>query len=283
MKYFQEERLPKMSLKEYFEKVEKKYEEMSEGKKQEFRLTYARARHIYNALGDIEIREDMIQTFGEMYDPSKCRYGSTCVQPATTQTIYGISEMFPELTKEALVLISRLYIKDMFEDYSLIEKLAIAIRREGAKDETFEKFMDEVTKIADKEDAKYNEVASKIPVYFDEYPYDFIKHFQKVVKDHHVSWDKFCKSIPSAELVCKDYIFLKQYISQFREFSSIPSPMSKRMFEDYLAGDTTLSQYDEQPMYTVSRIEVGFSQSTPVPFTRTEMLESIEKKQSLTR
>lgn len=297
-KYFKEKQEKKISLLEYWTQIDKEYQEIVnkikefsnksydsektykrvidlESKKSELSLQHARIKHIYTSLGNVLISKEMINTLCDTFDSSECRYGTICLKSETVKTMYDISEMFPELSKEALLSISREYIKDLFDEYSLIEKLAVMIRKEGISDLTFEKFMDKVSKFADIEDKKYNDVAWYIRIYCGQYTYDFVKHFEKFVKEHHISWQKFYESLPSPELILKDQIALKELSLKAKDCWGICDPVTFQMLESYLDGDTELSSYEEQPYYYIS----NYIGKTPTVFTKTEFLEDIKEKQ----
>ena len=295
-KYFKEEKTLKIDLKKYWIKIGKEYLKVEEElkkyltaehvtekekilieelklKKEDLSLAYARVKHIYHSLGEVQIREDMIDTFFETFDSSKSRYGTICLKQKTIKAIYEISEMFPELSKEALLLIDRLYIKDLFDKYSLIEVLSIMIRRDGMKDSTFEKFIDKVKELADKEDKKYSDVASCIRIYCGEYPYDFVRHFEKFVKEHHISWERFYECLPSPELILKDQLELKALTKKTKDCWMICEPITYQMLEDYLDGDIGLSRYEEQLSYYITT----YDEKAPTTFTKTEFIESMKK------
>jgi len=297
-KYFKEEQSKKISLQEYWFKTEKEYKEIEEklkkyqastylptevyqlitelkSKKSALSLKHARIKHIYSSLGDVQISEDMIDTICETFNISKCRYGTICLKPDSIKAIYEISEMFPELSKESILSISKQYIKDLFDKYSLIETLAVMIRKEGTEDSTFEKFMDTILKLADKEDKKYDDVAWYIRIYCGEYTYDFVKHFEKFVKEHHISWEHFSECLPSPELMLKDQLQLKEMAIKSKDCWDTCDPITFQMLEDYLDGDKELSQYKEQPLYYISTSD----KKTPTTFTKTQFIESIQEKQ----
>lgn len=295
-KYFKEKQSKKISLKDYWIQVEKEYKEFEEmlkkyhttgyitldgleleSKQKALSLRYARIKHIYSSLGDVLISEEMIDTLCETFDSSKCRYGTICLKSETIKTMYEISEMFPELSKEALLLISREYIKDLFDEHSLIEILAIMLRKDGSEDSTFEKFMDKVLKLADSKDKKYSDVAWYIRIHCGEYTYDFVRHFEKFVKEHHISWERFYECLPSPELILKDQLELKKVAKRAKDCWGICDPITFQMLEDYLDGDIELSKYEEQPSYYIST-SVGRIKTT---FTKTQFIESIEEKQNV--
>lgn len=263
-KYFKEEQSKKISLLEYLLKFEKQ---------DELHIDYKKIKHIYSSLGDVQIREDMIDTFLETFDSSKCRYGTICFKPETIQGMYQISEMFPELSKEALLAIKKEYIKDLFDKYSLVETLAIMLRKDGMEDSTFEKFMSKVLELADKEESKYRYDASWIRIFCGQYTYDFVTHFEKFIKQHHISWQRFCECMPSPEIIFKDQLELKILSSESKDCWGTCMPITFQMLEDYLDGDIELSSYEKQPSYYISTS----GRKVPTSFTKQEFLESIKK------
>ena len=297
-KYFKDEQTKKISLSEYYLKTEVEYQEILDEleklqtkdsktkeelslihkldkKKKDLALPYRRIKHIYSSLGDVEISGEMIDTLGETFESSKCRYGTICQKPETVQAIYEISELFPELSQEAILSISREYIKDLFDKYSLVESLSMMLRIDGKEDTTFEKFIGKVQKYAEQEDKIYDDVASRIRMFCGQYTYDFVRHFEKFVKKHHISWSKFCEGLPSPEIILKDQIELKEVISRSKDCWAICEPITFQMLESYLDGDTELSKYEEQPAYYIST----YGGKIPTSYTKTEFLESIQKRQ----
>ena len=299
-KYFKDEPSSKLSLSEYWMQIVKEYQEIAEkirvcsckvcptqeelaliyelkSKQRGLSLTHARMKLIYSSLGDIQISKDMLDTICETFDSSKCRYGTICLKPETIKGIYEISEIFPELSREAILLISREYIKDLFDMYSLVETLAIMLRKEGKEDTAFEKFMDVVLKFADEEEKKYNEVAGYIRIYCGQYTYDFVRHFERFVKEHHISWTRFLECLPSPELILKDQLELNDLARKTKDCWGICEPITFKMLEDYLDGDTKLKDYEEQPSYYISTY-VG---KVPTSFTKTQFIESIQENQKV--
>ena len=301
-KYFIEKEVSKISLSECYIKIEEQYQKIEEKlkehstggyatqkemriiddlqtQKRELSLSYARVKHIYKALGDVLIREDLIDILSETFDYEKCRYGTICLKLETVKTMYEISEMFPELSKEAIVSISRIYIKDLFEKYSLIDTLAVMLRKDKAIDSTFESYMDKVTKLADQEDRQYKDVAWYIRIHCGEYTYDFVRHYEQFVQEHHISWERFCECLPSAEIILKDQLELKSISERSKDCWSACRPITFQMLDDYLDGDIELSQYDEQPMYLTS----PQGEKILTTFTKTDFLESIKGTQKKLR
>lgn len=275
-KYFKEEKKEKFSLKYYWEQIELAYQKLeSEGKKTKLSHKHVQIKHIYSSLGDVMISEKQLETICETFNSSRCRYGTICLKGETIRDIYKITELFPELSKEAILWISKEYIKDLFDKYSLIENLAIMLREYGMKDSTFEKFMNEVDILAYKEEKIYSEVASYIRMYCGQYSYDFVRHFERFVKEHHISWQRFRECLPSPELILKDQVELLALARRAKDCFGICDPITFQMLEDYLDGDTELKDYCEQPYYFIST-QTG---KVDTSFTKTQFIESIEQEQ----
>ena len=299
-KYFKEGQPKKLILSDYLSQVEREYKEIDEKlqkhrtggfvpgdiysliykletAEREMGLKYARIKYIYKSLGEVQISEEMLETICKTFDVSKCRYGTICLHSETIKSLYNISEMFPELSQEALITISREYIKDLFEKHRLIETLSMMLRKDGLEDTTFEKFMETVKKLADQEDKKYEAEAWHLRTYYGHYSYDFIDHFQKFMKQHHITCQQLCESLPDPGLFLEDLLQLKDISSQARDCWGCCDPISFQLLEAYLDGDTELSEFDEQPTYCISIMRKSF----PTTFTKTEFLERIKKQQSI--
>lgn len=297
-KYFKEEEQEKISLSEYVQKIETEYKRVEEelekisserdipegrydlryklaAKKRELTKRIEKVKYLYQTLEDVQIPEERIETLEKTLDSSECRYGTTCLKKETIKDMYEICMMFPELTEEAILEISKIYIKDLFEGYSLIETLSMLIRKEGKEDVVFEKFIETATELADKEDKKYKEEANKLAFFYGEYSYNFITHFQKYMQEHHISLKEVGDSIPSVELISKDELQLKEIITNSKDCWMICAPLSFQMFEDYLDGDHKLSFFEEQPSYYLSAI----SRKIPTTFTKEQFLESIKQRE----
>lgn len=289
--YFKEKLDTKISLTEYLSKVELEYKTLEkelekyknkisydlQTKKEKITLKYAQIKHIYEVLGDIEISKEMIETICKSFYPSKCRYGTICLKKDSIKTLYEISELFPELSEEAILSISKEYIKDLFDNYSLIEKLSIMIRKHGQQDSTFESFIQIVRELADIEEIKYEDEAKDIGFYYGQYSYKFITYFQKFIKQHHITCRKFGESLPDVELFFKDEIHLKEIVSHTRECLDYCIPISYQMYEDYLDGETELLKFPEQPAYYISISGTKI----PTTFTKEEFLNKISQKQKI--
>ena len=283
-KYFLEEKVEKISLGEYFKEIEEQLDELKkkhscegdwklESSIRDLSKKYVRVKHIYGSLGDVLITEDLIDVLCGSFDWHNKKYGTTVFKDETIKGMYGISEMFPELSKSALTCISDEYIRDLFDKYYLVESLAVLLRRDGINDATFEKYMCLVQEKAKVEDSKYKNVQWNIRIHYGHYPYQFVRHFEEFVFQHHIEWEQFCESVPSPEIFYKDCIDLKKFSCSTKDCWGSCSPISFQMLEDYLEGDTELSKFDEQPYYYVS----SSSDKKFSTFTKSEFIGSIKE------
>lgn len=283
MKYFKETNDEKtIKLSDYLKEVEKELEELKKitdsylliSKRQETELKYRRIKHILESIEDVEILPSTIDAICDTFDRSKCRYGSICEKKETVKAIYEISILFPELTKEALLEISREYIRDLFEEYSLIEILSMMLRKEGISDETFKKFMDLVKDYGDKEEKIYDDIAWHIRIGLGYYSYDFIKHFEKFIKQHHISLEHFYDSLPEVDFILRDQLELKEVSKKAKDCWGMCDPITFQMLEDYLDGDTKLTRFEEQPYYYISTTKTKI----PTSYTKQDFITSIQSK-----
>lgn len=271
-KYFKETQEQKIKLSDYFKEVELKYSEDERGKS----LEYVRIKHIYDSLGDVAISKEMIDTICKTFSSGKCRYGTVCLKKESVQALYEISKMFPELSEEALIMISREYIDDLFKEYSLLEVLSMMLRKDGVVDSTFESFMEYIKEKALILETKYKQDAEKFKYYFRHYSYDFVMYFEKFMREHHITFEKIAESTPDYELFLKDQLQLREMSKKYRECWAIGTPVSYEMLEQYLDGDTELSKYPEEISYYLSISK----ETIPASFTKTQFLEDIEKQKS---
>ncbi len=275
MSKYLKEKEEKVKLTDYLVDVEKEYEDHKNSYSDKWKLHLVRIKHILSALGEVEISKEIVEAICKSFDSSKCRYGTICLKKDTIRALYEISELFPELSGEAILCISKEYIKDLFEKYSFVEALCMMFRREGISDSTFEKFMDLVKSKGDEEDKKYDTEASHLRMFYGEYPYAFIQHFQKFIKQHHITLSKFGDSIPDPEFILKDQVQLKEISMRAKDCWDCCAPVSYSMIEDYLDGDLELTNFEEQPTYYISNIAGGI----PTTFTKTDFLNCVKEKE----
>lgn len=297
-KYFKEKEETKIKLEEHYELIKDEYEKLTlelerliesdskqevdyslvydlERKQKELRLPYLQSRHIYKALGDVELSSEMLKTLSETLDSTTCRYGTVCLLEKNIVALYDIMTFFPMLSSEAILCIGREYIDDLFEKYDLLKKLREILKEEGFKDSAFEHFMEYVKEKAIELEKHYEWEAAKIEVPFGHYSYKFVKHYQDFIKKHHISYRKFIESMPERELFVEDELQLHKISLSYRDCWGICEPISYEMFDSYLDGDQELANFEEQPFYSITHMR----EKIPTTFTKTSFLESIKSRQ----
>lgn len=273
-KYIKEEFGPKYKMADFFEKATLEFQEHFD---EYSKLKWHRAKGIHKALGDVEMTEETFEGICSTFSISECRYGLTCLSSDTIRALFEITEIFPMLTKEAIKEIGTFYIKDLFEEYSLIPTLSVMFHKEGTTDATFEKFMKYTESCADEIDKKYSEGEYKVKTFLREYSYDFVEHFSKFIVKHHIKFSDFKDSLPSPELFLRDLQTLQEVRRTSRECWSSCDPISYTMLEDYWILDPELKGHVEEPEYSYSLI----GRKVSAPFTKTEFLEQIKGKQKV--
>lgn len=141
MKYFTKEVKEKFLLSDYLKMNDEMFKK--EIFKESERL--ARTKYLIEMLGDVCLDMDAYKLFIRQFQSFGGPY-SVLVDKDTIIGIYGIYEMYPFLTEEALRNIWFLYIRDLFEEYELSSILEIFIKTYGMKDETFEKYLSYIKK-----------------------------------------------------------------------------------------------------------------------------------------
>jgi len=280
MKYFSEVKKEKLSLKSYFEEIEGEYKSISKKDKSsitfEERMTkdlYYKLKLIYTTLGDVEISKDMIEVFLSMFACTS-RYGSIKFKPDTIKTVYDISEKFPELTSLALKEIYEEYIKDLFDEFSLVEVLEYYILKYGKEDKTFEMYMELVLKYADEVEKKYKYEAENLFYGHGEYTFDFVVHFKKFIVQHHITLKRFCDCVPSAEIFFEDQKLLLSLSRKSKDCYVTSLPVTFEMLEDYLDGDEELSYFKEESTYHISTT----GERILAPISKSKFLKAIKEK-----
>lgn len=234
--------------------------------------------YIMSILGDEEMPKDVMDAICDSFNSSLCRYGSECMMPYTVRELYQISKIFPELSKEALVAISREYIKDLFDEHDLIKVLAMLLRTDGINDETFEKFMTYVQEKAKKAESKYKDEAWSFEMaYGSECSYNFVTHFKTFMIQHHIPFSKISTSLPEYELIRADERHLSQIMRKAKDCWGVCDPISYQLLEDYLTDEDAFAKTGETFSYTLS----AYAKSEPATFTKSDFIESIQRKNGL--
>ena len=158
-------------------------------------------RAMIDSIDDFELPEDIIKKFvsflyyGGKYDVSR--------EIETVKGLYDFYKKFPKISDEVFYKIAKRYIKDLFEDYSLDEIFEKMIKTYGETDETIEIFIMYIDKKAEELDKKYEEKATKLDQYEEEYG-GYITYLKQLVTKEHISVDKIIKSMPEPELIKRD-------------------------------------------------------------------------------
>ena len=301
MKYFKEkeELESKISLKKHFEEIDMKFNKISnelkkyqiggcveseildliqdlKSKESKISLEYRRVKHIYEALGDVYINISLLEVFYKLFDKDNYRYGSTRFKKGTVVDLHKISLLFQELSDEALFKISTEYIKDLFEEYNLLDILNKMIREYGAKDSTFEDFIDIVRKKADILEERFKTEAWHFRIFYGYYSYDFIRHFEKIIKENHITLSKLKEVLPDPKLILEDELILKKVNSMAKECWISTIPISYQYIESILDGDENLEEYPFEPCYYISYVNEKF----PTAFTKQDFLDSIKLRKN---
>lgn len=262
-KYFKEEKEESILISTYIERLKEK--------------DYTSGRDIYEAeylieiLGDIDLPSYVISVLCDCFHSFGGRY-SVRSDDETIKGIYEIWQEYEFLSSSALDSIAFIYIKDLFDKYSLKEKLGEYISLYGMSDDTFEKYYSHIKECADELQEDYIIDAKKLEddeFIKDSYSDRFIKYLIFDIKFKHYSIDKILECLPSPELVKKDEKQLDEIVRRSHDYFGACYPTSYSMTSD-LVKYGKLDFYDEQPSYYVSISK----KSIPTTFTKTDFLES---------
>ena len=270
-KYFDDEE--KVLLSSYLKKIEPENDIFAEKKK-------SSTKFLINCLGDVELSESVIKTLTSYINTYGGKY-NVRTKPKTLKGIYEVYSKIPRLTGEAIEEISRSYISDLYEEYSLVSIFEDLIKTNGENDETFIKYMDSVEKASEELQERYDKDASVLDKFKEEYfKYVGAKHYvnitsylKEAVKREHISIDAILSSLPSPELVEKDAEQLAELAKENRIIFGIGIPVSYKMTKE-LAENGDLSSFEEQPYYYISTTD----KCVDTTFTKQEFLDSVKKE-----
>lgn len=265
-KYFKEENLQKFKLSEYLEKDESEFKGCLFT--EEPRI--ARTKYIMKILGDISLDESTYELFIKQFQCCGGRY-DVRTKPDTIKGIYEIQEKYPFLTAEALDEIWFVYIKDLFDTYSLIDVLQKYIDIHGQTDDALESFIDYVNRKADEFNIQFEEAAKELESLKEIYGEDLIKHLQYIIKRQHIDVEQIKKSLPSSELIEKDKEQLNEISRSTRIFMGVCYPISYQMIECLATGEG-VDSYPDTLHYIINS-----SRKIEATFTKQEFLESVKK------
>lgn len=265
-KYFKEEQLQKFKLSEYLKKDESEFKGCIFS--EEPRI--ARTKYIMEILGDISLDKPTYELFIKQFQSYGGRY-AVRTKPETIKGIYEIQERYPYLTVDAIDEIWFVYIKDLFDTYSLVDVLQKYIDIHGQTDDALESFIDYVNRKADEFNIQFEEAAKELESYKEEYDENLVKHLQYIIKSQHIDIEDVKKSLPSSELIKKDREQLNEIAQSTRIFMGMCNPISYQMI-DCLASGEGLDDYPEQLHYIINN-----TRKIEATFTKQEFLDSVKK------
>lgn len=265
-KYFKEENLQKFKLSEYLKKDESEFKGCIFS--EEPRI--ARTKYIMKILGDISLDKPTYELFIKQFQSYGGRY-DVRTKPDTIKGIYEIQERYPYLTKNAIEKIWFVYIKDLFDTYSLVDVLQKYIDIHGQTDDALESFIDYVNRKADEFNIQFEEAAKELESYKEEYDENLVKHLQYIIKSQHIDVEEVKKSLPSNELIEKDREQLSEISRSTRIFMGICHPISYQMIECLATGEG-VDSYPDTLHYIINS-----SREIEATFTKQEFLESVKK------
>lgn len=234
-----------------------------------------RTEYIMDILGDVSLDEETYEVFMSEFQSFGGRY-DVRVKPETIEGIYEITKKYPKLSSKAIEEIWFIYIKDLYEEYSLTDMLGKYIEHHGQTDEAVQAYLDFVERKAIELDASFIEEAKALDTYKEEYGKSFIEQLQYTMRSQHIHLEDILKALPTSELVKKDQEQLSDIAFKTRCFMGMCLPISHQMTIS-LATGSKLDYYPDQPAYVVSG-----GKTFDTTFTKQEFLDSI-KKQATTK
>lgn len=263
MKYFIENEKEEKLLSEYLKEESKSYicEEPAR---------IARTKYLIEILGDVPFEQKLYETFIREFQCWGGRY-DVRTKKETIKAIYEISRKYPFLTETGIEYIWFKYIRDLFEEYSLMDVFEKYVLMFGKTDEAFELFMDYIDKKAEIHQKQYEQDALKADELVGSYGQGFVDHIKGLIKRKHFTYDYIKEYFPSSEIIKKDEEHILELSRKTRIYFGCCLPVSYKMF-DILIEDKSLDTYTDTPAYYINS-----SIKEPATFTKKEFLDSIKK------
>ena len=271
-KFFVEEQEEKVLL--------SKFIEMIQDGTYEGHLSYPKdvlvrnVERIKKDITDVELPTSVIKELYMCFHSFGGRY-DVRTDSETIKGVYSIYSKYPELSGEAVDHIVHIYIKDLFEDYELEDKLGKFIEVFGKTDDAFEAFYDYANKKADELQVKYDEDAKKLEEYKMTYEVDYIEYLQGLIKREHFSFDKIVECMPSAELIKADKEQIRDISERTRIYFGACYPISYSLTRGLVKDSNYLDDCGEFSYVVNSETRI------PATFTKEQFLESIKKTQKV--
>ena len=231
-------------------------------------------RYLRDVLGDVRLSGKVINELTRLFHVSGGKY-DVRTNTETIEGLYEICSMFPKLTAPAVKELADRYIKDLFDEYSLVSILEDMIKSEGETDEVFEKFLKTVDTAAEEQQQRYIDDSTKLDQYKDEYSdigcsLDYITYLKALVIREHIPVDNIIRSMPEKELIKKDVEQLLMLSKKTRIYMGVGIPSSYELTRTF-AKKGDLKSIVEQPTYHAS---IGNTE-TPTTFTKQDFLNSV--------
>ena len=258
-------------MNKYFKKYQEKEVKLSEYNTD----SKVDIEYLISVLGNITLPESIIERFIRMLHTYGGMY-SVRRDKETILGLYDIVKKYPMLSENAIDEISCYYIKDLFDKYSLTDKIDIFIKMLGTNDDAFETYISYVKMKAIKLQGIYEEDAKKLDTYKGEYSDKYIDYLKNLVKREHVLTDYIIDNLPSKDIIKNDEEQLSDISKKARIYFGICLPISYSMTKSIIKGEDIL-KYPEIPSYYINDEEPGI----PATFTREEFLSSIKKQKKL--
>lgn len=270
MKYFINEKEKKILISTYQQQLEEKLQNEHHIPQDEKDLSVC--KYLKELFGDIELDIDIIKVFINCYSSFGGRYFVRS-DDDTLKGLLSIKTKYPTLSSKAIDEIGFYYIKDLFDEYQLEDILEKYIKRYHESDQAIEKYLKLVDKVAEKHQKQFDEEAESIDYLEDEYDLRLVKHLKSQIKHKHIHKDILLECLPESELIKKDVDQLSEFSKNTRIYFGMCEPLSYRLITE-MTKDKELSTYPEELKYVSS-----FGQEVPVPFTKSEFIESTKRKQ----
>lgn len=263
MKYFKESEKEEKLLSEYLKDGSKSYRWSEDAR-------IARTKYLMDILGDVPFSQELYETFIGEFQCWGGRY-DVRTKKETIKGIYEISRKYPFLTEDGIEHIWFKYIRDLFEEYSIMDVFEKYVEMFGKTDEAFELFMDYIDKKADIHQERYEQDAKLADELVSSYGQSFVDHIKGLIKREHFTYDYLKEYLPSSELIKKDEKHIHELSRKTRIYFGCCLPVSYTMF-DILIEDGTLDTYTDTPTYYINS-----SIKEQATFTKKEFLDSIKK------
>lgn len=269
-KYFNEEKKEKYLLSEYLKM--KKEDVKSTLCDEDIRLR--RTKYLIEILGDVTLDKDMYKLYINSFQSFGGRY-SVRTREDTLTDIYNIYKNYEYLSIYAIEKIWFIYIRDLFNEYNIMDVLEKIIKIFGKTEEAFELFIQYIEKKSDELQQKYIEDTLNLEELKDKYSENFISHLKDLILSQHYAYEEIKKYLPSSELIKKDEEHILELSRKTRIYFGCCNPVSYTLFDSMLE-NKTLDGYNEILKYYINN-----DREELATFTKQEFLESIKKSSSL--